>query len=223
MNQLILPAKYERLPQWQIRMAVLHAQSYVEDVLGITDESSPVYATKFHKEVLHFLEEGISESLTPHMDNPTTTIADVAFNEQPFFNIDGPFFAEHLKDKSQREKYYRLLRGNVNTLAFIYLDAANKIGKKDYAYPAGAKKGTTEFSAANIRRWKRLFVVSSIMALLEPLFRMNPAALDKFLEEKLQSKLALLQKPEERANFVNAIREQIVKEGFNAASIKKIL
>ena len=120
------------------------------------------------------------------------------------------------------EAYEQAWRASIAQPEQFWLDAASKIGKKDFAYPAGAKKGTPEYSAANIRRWKRLFVVSSIMALLEPLFRMNPSALDKFLETNLQNKLALLQNPEERAKFVASIRNQIVNEGFNAASIKKI-
>lgn len=220
--KVYIPSEYGKLPKWQIRLAVLHAQGYVEDVMGLSD-SDDKYAKEVEKETIKFLKEGIEESLTPHMPNPrnpTSPKVTDAFLEQPFFSIDGTFFTEYMDDKDEREKYFRLLRSSVNTLALIYLAAARNIKSKDYQFERG--DGKIELAQKNVNRFNRLFVVTSIMSMLEPLFRTNPKALEKFLDDGLKPQAGQLDKPEFRSGFISRLRNQITKEGFNAASLKKI-
>lgn len=219
--QIILEKEFEKLPAWQINMAVLHAQSYVEDHLGL-DENDKNYYKQLQKHANHYLKEGIEESLTPHMmKNPTTPIVEDAFLLQPFFSIDSTFFTEYVKDQDQKEKFYRLLKSSVNTLALVYIGAAMKLKKSDFAFPKGASKAITRQRIVD--RYKRAFFVTSIMAMLEPLFRTNPKSLDKFIEQKLAAYGDEISKPEFREGFIKRLRDQIVKEGFNEQSLNKIL
>jgi len=217
--KIILPKEFERLPEWQLRMAMLHARSYVEDTLGIV-EGAADYDRKIQKEAIKYLRQGIDESLTPHMDdgkNPTTPIAEDVFNLSPVFALDGIFF-KRLEDSSKREQYQRQVRAAINTIAGVYAVSALRLRKADYAIPAGASKEQKRFTRVN--QYKRVFLVDAITALLESIFRVNPAAMDKFLEEGFAGKN--LDDPKIREEFIVRLRKQIVEEGFNAESLKKI-
>lgn len=222
-----LPEQYQKLPAWQIRMAILHATSYVEDVLGLKDDDKS-YASKLQAEAIRFLAEGIEESLTPHMaeykDNPTTPIARDAFLEQPFFNFEGSFFKQNLPDKEQREKYYKLLRTAVNTLQLVYTGAAFKKKKNDYSFSESDNRTPkTSIEPALIDRYERLFVVTAIMTLIEPLFRLNPEGLDKFLKLKLSGRQKEMNNHKFRSEFIRKVRDAIKKGGISEESLKEIL
>lgn len=225
--KIILPADFENMPEWQVKMAVLHAQCYVEDDLGL-DENHPKYEKNLQKAAIKYLKEGVEESLTPHAINPikkaanrTTPIVEDAFQLQPYFSIDGPFFTSYIEDKEQREKFYRLLRSSVNTLAFIYVVAAMGLKKMSFAFLKGSSPEDTKQKVLN--RYKRAFLVTSIMALLEPLFRTNPKSLDDYIEKMLEPHGGEINKQEFRENFLTNLRNQISKEGFSKASLDKIL
>lgn len=225
--KIILPADYENMPEWQIKMAILHAQSYVEDELGL-DESHPKYERSLQKAAIKYLKEGVEESLTPHAMNPikkaanrTTPIVEDAFQLQPYFSIDGPFFTSYIEDKDQREKFYRLLRSSVNTLAYIYVIAAMGLKKMSFAFLKGSSAEDNKQKVLN--RYKRAFMVTSIMALLEPLFRTNPKALDDYIEKMLEPYGNEINKSDFRESFLKNLRDQIAKEGFSKASLDKVL
>lgn len=220
--QIRLPEEYSRLPAWQIRMAILHATSYVEDVLSLT-EADPSYSGKLQKEAVKFLKEGITESLTPHMSNPsnpTSPIAKAAFDLQPFFNFDGAFLSRNIPDTTERERWYKMLKTAVNTLQLVYTGAAFKKRKSEYEFKKGARG--EQLAPEQVNRYERLFVTTAILSLIEPLFRLNPEGLDKFLRSRLEGHTDLGSR-EYRAQFVKQVRDAIKEDGISEESLKKIL
>src|ERR1035437_1296430 len=140
-DQITLPSEYNKLPEWQIRMAILHAESHVEDVLGIKPGSKG-YAAKIQKEAIHYLKEGIEESLTAHMtdgDNPTSPKAIEGFLKQPVFSVEGTFL-KRLPEQAEKEHFARLFRSSINTLANVFNSVALRLRPDSYVYPKGGSR-----------------------------------------------------------------------------------
>lgn len=208
-----------KLPQYVIRMAVRHAENHVKYTLGI-EESDKKYIPEVEKEAEKYLRDGIKDSLTPHMEdgmNPTTPIAEDVFSLSPVFAIDGTFFMK-IDEPAKREDYQRQLRAAINTLAGIYAVTALRLQKGQYAIPKGATK--EQKTATKLNQYKRVFLVDSIVSLLEDLFRVNPKSMDEFLSAGLADKN--LSDPKVRQEFIKRVRKQIRDEGFNEKSLKKI-
>lgn len=227
--QIILDPKYERLPEWQLKLAIRHATNHVEKWLELSPDDSK-YAKAVAREAEAYLDEGIRESLTPHMmaknpitkqKNRTTPIVPDAFELSPFFAQNGEFFRDYVRDPEKIQKYYRTLKASVNTLADVYLAAAMELKKEDFAFPKNASKDTIQ--QVVLDRYKRVFLVTAILAMIEEVFRADPKAMDDFIEGKLRPLQGAFMKNEFRETFIRSVRDQVLKEGFNKSSLEKIL
>src|SRR5690606_34291614 len=112
----------------------------------------------------------------------------------------------------------RQLRAAINTIAGIYAVTSLKLNKAAYAIPKGA--GKDQVRTTKLNQYKRVFLVDVVVSLLEVLFRVNPVSMDQFLNEGLKDKN--LSDPKVREEFIKKVRTQIVKEGFNVESLKKV-
>lgn len=217
-HNIVLPEEYAKLPEWQLRMAIQHATSHVEDVMGLKD-TDPKYYKSLEKEATKYLDEGIKESMTPHMvegENPTTAIAEDVFKLSPVFSIDGIFLRR--LEAPEREKYYQRIRAAVNTLAGVFNEVALRLNKSRYAIGKGAS--AEEKRETKVAQFQRVFLDTAMAALLESVFRANPKGFDDFIREGLAQKN--LNDPKVREDFIKKVRDQVTKEGFTPESLRKI-
>jgi hypothetical protein len=217
------------LKEWVKPMAMLHAQSVVEDEMGLTDQDSAEYQKEFEKAFYEFCHEFYTHSLVPHAMNPTILEginAYVAFDDLLF---DGPksFISTNFpNDKRAKtdpktgetvaanaEKSKQLKR-SVGTIMRIFMLA--KLKDIKYAYvklePEGEYVDTSARKKLNreaeINRFIRLFMVSTIMGAINEIYQIDARQLAAAMNEKLKNvPSGKLRNKKFNVQFANEMRE----------------
>jgi len=241
--EIYLPEKYASLPGWLIEMAKHHGVSHTEDVMGIDAKKNPKkYINSVANQMTLFLDEAITESLTPHIGrNPTTPKDETSYFafSKNYFEGSNSFLEKNISNTQKREKVSRIIRSAVNTLASIYLDNAMKVElhqKKflgntepeqfsDMEFKPGIGKSKEEkldeTKKAYIARYYRAFIVSSILSLLKPLFSTNGEEIKSMVDDELKKyQIADLRDKGFRLAFSTKVKDTIEKSGFNLDKIR---
>lgn len=200
------------LKQWVKPMAELHAISYVEDVLGLT-EDSPKFKKEFEKAFEEFCVEFYEHSLIPHAANPTVpagrTVFDT-FKDDFFSNMK----IDNLEEK--RELYNNITR-SVSMISRVLVEM--ELGKLKYNYNdvSGSKEEKTKEIHDRVRnRYKRLIFISILMSHIQLMFKLKKGEIDSFVDDLLKSeKWRSLQSTKSVKDFSDKIKKA-VEEDFKS-------
>lgn len=212
------------LKEWVKPMAILHAQSVVEDEMGITDQNSPEYQKEFDKAFYEFCHEFYTHSLVPTAMNPTILEGVNAYEAFDNDLFDGPdsFISKNFphdktprKDKngkllsSNNEKSKQLKR-SIGTIMRIFMLAKLKDIKYEYVEVGEVDKESRKKinREMEINRFIRLFMVSTIMSAVHEIYQIDARQLAAAVNEKLKDVgSGRLRNKEFNKDFANQLRD----------------
>jgi len=182
------------LKEWVKPMALLHAQCVVEDEMGLYDQNSPEYQKAFEKAFYEFCNEFYVHSLTPMAQNPTIrkgVNAYLAFNNILF---DGPksYMSQNYSDPKKRALNSKRLKTAIQTIVEIYMGGRYS-GSERYEYKESdpLAEDPTLYEELNRQvdheRFKRLFIASYVMTMIEELLSTKGGEIYKWLDKTLEN------------------------------------
>ena len=194
------------LPEYVKPKAVKFAEDYVEEVEGI-EKGDKRYEKAFSKALQKFCLDYYESMTGIKTSNPTTEKAGKAFSEFANVLFDGPesFIGKRAKNNDEAAVLKQRLKGDIMHLAHIYLQAEGGMNVKradrllskfEYHEKTGDKvSDAKDIAEVNSDRMKRVFVVLSILAAVESVFKMSNAKLQAFVnKEKALSPLEITEK-----------------------------
>ncbi|MEO5348892.1 MAG: hypothetical protein H7836_04525 [Magnetococcus sp. YQC-3] len=179
------------LKEWIQPMAELHAISVVEDELGLTDRSSKEYQKEFEKAFYEFCDDLYTHSLTPMAGNPTIRKginAYIAFDRELFDGRDS-FINKNYPNREEAKANIKRLKTAVQTITEIFM--GGKHSGLHYEYrektPDNIFTLDDENKAVDIERFKRLFITSYILSMVNELYKTKSENIYSFLEQNLKN------------------------------------
>lgn len=200
------------LKEWVKPMAELHAIAYVEDVMGLT-EDSPKFQKEFEKAFVDFCVEFYNHSLIPHAANPTVPAGKTVFD---VFKDD---FISNMKNGTLEEKreLYNNITRSVSMISRVLVEM--ELGKLKYNYNdvSGSKEEkATEIHQRVRNRYKRLIFITILMSHIQAMFKLKKGEIDSFVDELLKSeKWRSLQSTKSVKDFAEKIKGA-VEEDFKS-------
>jgi len=178
------------LPKWVEPMAMLHAQSVVEDELGLSP-NDPDYEKQFEKACYDFCKEFHEDSLVPKAMNPTWRGGINAFDafEDSLFKGANSFLGSRVSSEEERKHMASQIRRAVTSLVSVYLKAELKSDK--YGYNHISSKSETkkdDLMKAQHNRYERLLIISSLLASIEMVFGIKGSELKSVVNDILGEK-----------------------------------
>lgn len=178
------------LPKWVEPMAMLHAQSVVEDELGLSP-NDPDYEKQFEKACYDFCKEFHEDSLVPKAMNPTWRGGINAFDafEDSLFKGSNSFLGSRVTSEDERKHMAAQIRRAVTSLVSVYLKAELKSDKYGYNHISSKSENKKdELMKAQHSRFERLLIISSLLAAIEMVFAIKGSELKSVVADILKDK-----------------------------------
>jgi hypothetical protein len=178
------------LPNWIEPMGILHATCVVEDEMGL-NPGDDGYEKAFEKACYEFYDEFYQDSSVPKAMNPTWRGGINAFDafENSLFKGSNSFLGSRVTSEEERKHMAGQIRRAVTSLVSVYLKAELKNDKYGYNHISSKSENKKEeLMKAQVSRYERLLIISSILASVEMVFSIKGSELKSVVSDIIGKK-----------------------------------